>query len=722
LKIFRHFDADSSGSISRQELADVLQKLEPGTWNDDALDLLLTSVDTGADGAIQYEEFVAWLFAKEGNEIVKRSRELISRQMHLNSGQKKGGGGEGRQCGRRRQGKMFNLGSASEEERDNTELVRQAVARKGKLLHCASDRLRDDFETCLLAVRQYPTALEHCSARLQCDPRLVRAAVAKARNALQYASPELRDDPDLVRAALKKEGCALRWASVRLRGDRELVLLALAESSQALTYASEELKADKGFALQVYEKNPGVRLGVWSSELRDDPDVARAAFGENGQRSSNFSGASDRLRSDPDFVKWAVERKPEVIRIASPEMRDNVEVMRVVVTRDPQLFSQASMRARSDPELALAAVEGLPGNLGVVPDEQRRNAWLVKAAVSKDGAALKFALVELRDDEELVLSSVQNEGLALEHASSRLKDDQAIVHTAVSQNGKALEFASERLRDDLDIVKAAMGSDEAAVRFASSRVARDPSMREALRRVSPHSCGTTPITFRGMWNDVGGQSASTLWHFPLGLREGMPAHLLHSFSESYTGHIELRSSSQEHVVFGSVAVLEPPYARAVIEWERHVTCRSWHHYDRDSESEGCTGWTACAKSASLRWRNLTLASVKLEANGKFTVPEEALSLLKGLETEMPKVLLQVLRINEASAEGQVTAAFSGLSGDTLELAVSRGSSVELVAAELGKKRGIPASVRVLLVGKSGELLDPAHDFLDTAGSQRRLST
>jgi len=59
---FRSWDTDGNGVISSEELTQVLQRLVPG-FDGTAVEALLRSADVNRDGVVDYDEFVAWLFA-----------------------------------------------------------------------------------------------------------------------------------------------------------------------------------------------------------------------------------------------------------------------------------------------------------------------------------------------------------------------------------------------------------------------------------------------------------------------------------------------------------------------------------------------------------------------------------------------------------------------------------------------------------------------------------
>merc|ERR1719217_1006321 len=69
LEAFRRFDTNGDGVIEREELARVLQILDPVSWDDESVDTLMQCTDTNGDGKIQYEEFVHWIQSSDAFDI-----------------------------------------------------------------------------------------------------------------------------------------------------------------------------------------------------------------------------------------------------------------------------------------------------------------------------------------------------------------------------------------------------------------------------------------------------------------------------------------------------------------------------------------------------------------------------------------------------------------------------------------------------------------------------
>lgn len=61
LDIFKEWDSDSNGSISKEELRTAMKKVCTGRLTDEDIDKLLAEADKNGDGVIDYEEFLAFL-------------------------------------------------------------------------------------------------------------------------------------------------------------------------------------------------------------------------------------------------------------------------------------------------------------------------------------------------------------------------------------------------------------------------------------------------------------------------------------------------------------------------------------------------------------------------------------------------------------------------------------------------------------------------------------
>ena len=70
--------------------------------------------------------------------------------------------------------------------------------------------------------QQYDWSLRHASDELKNDREIVLEAVTSKGQVLKYASHELKNDREIVFAAVKSEAEALQYASEELRQDSDL--------------------------------------------------------------------------------------------------------------------------------------------------------------------------------------------------------------------------------------------------------------------------------------------------------------------------------------------------------------------------------------------------------------------------------------------------------------------------------------------------------------------
>ncbi|CAJ1350548.1 unnamed protein product [Effrenium voratum] len=65
IEVFKKFDTNSDGVISKEELTTLLTALGPDMFTGESLETLLAAMDSNNDGKVQYAEFVHWLTTEE---------------------------------------------------------------------------------------------------------------------------------------------------------------------------------------------------------------------------------------------------------------------------------------------------------------------------------------------------------------------------------------------------------------------------------------------------------------------------------------------------------------------------------------------------------------------------------------------------------------------------------------------------------------------------------
>jgi hypothetical protein len=211
-------------------------------------------------------------------------------------------------------------------DRDNAIL---AVSVCGPNLQFTSPQWQDDNEIAQIALGSSFISLNYLPERFKDDEAIMLAAVNDNSYFLNRASKRLRNDEELVIAAVKTSGKMLKWASADLKANKKVAEIAIKEDGLALEFVSEDLKADKEFVLLAVDVN-GDAVKFASATLQDDNDVALAAF---AKCRSAYTFLSPRLKyhglvdyiSGLNFAKWnfdffllAKRCSPQVDRFSRP--------------------------------------------------------------------------------------------------------------------------------------------------------------------------------------------------------------------------------------------------------------------------------------------------------------------------------------------------------------------------------------------------------------------
>jgi CxxC motif-containing protein len=161
---------------------------------------------------------------------------------------------------------------ASDELKNDREVVFAAVINDGSALRYASAELKNDREIVMAALKEDSYAFVSASEELKNDKEVVLAALKNRGDVMRYISEALKNDREIVIAALKVDASALQYASDELKNDREIVIAALKVDASALQYASDELKNDREFLLSIMDFSKDA-LKYASSQMRKDLQI-----------------------------------------------------------------------------------------------------------------------------------------------------------------------------------------------------------------------------------------------------------------------------------------------------------------------------------------------------------------------------------------------------------------------------------------------------------------
>jgi hypothetical protein len=222
------------------------------------------------------------------------------------------------------------------------------------------------------------------------DFDIVLAAVRRDGTALQFACPELKDDKDIVFAAVTNAGIALKFASNRLKNDMNISVAAIKNSHHSFSEVSPLLRIKKDFAVKAVEKNVSV-LGCLIPEIRYDEDVVLAAVTQDGRLLYH----SGELRSNQKIAIAAITQNAIAFMHASKELRNNrnfvLEALEANGLALRYVLEEFDKKYKNDKGVMLAAVRQNGLALRFAPKKFRGDRDVILAAVEENPDALQYA-------------------------------------------------------------------------------------------------------------------------------------------------------------------------------------------------------------------------------------------------------------------------------------------------------------------------------------------
>lgn len=197
--------------------------------------------------------------------------------------------------------------------------------------------------------------LEDLSPRLRSDREVVAAALHADGHALQHASEDLRADRDLVLTAVRENGLSLSHAAKELCGDEDVVLAAVKQNGMALQQSSPALRS-RPVLLAALANTPQAARFV-PRELLDDRDFVISATSFSRRI---FEKASFRLKRDLDVVLEVVDHDPDCFMFAAWELRCDRRSVLEVVSCAGCAIAHASPELKQDPEILAVAIANDP--------------------------------------------------------------------------------------------------------------------------------------------------------------------------------------------------------------------------------------------------------------------------------------------------------------------------------------------------------------------------
>eukprot|EP00434_Breviolum_minutum_P017569 symbB.v1.2.015505.t1/scaffold1160.1/size134679/14 len=215
------------------------------------------------------------------------------------------------------------LGCASEELKDDKELVRIAVASFGKALEFASKALKRDPDLADLAMATHPWIFVVLGKTLRNDPEQAKRAIDADPDLMRFCHQDLFKDAEFMEHCVQRCASLLRFRKTVLK--KEVYLQALQQDGLCLEFLQETLRQN------------GMALAFACEKLRHDVQIVSEAL-RNNERAIKFV-------SSKGVICQLVQERPSALKHAAWTFRDDVEVVNIAYASDTTCLIYAGTEA-----------------------------------------------------------------------------------------------------------------------------------------------------------------------------------------------------------------------------------------------------------------------------------------------------------------------------------------------------------------------------------------
>ena len=234
------------------------------------------------------------------------------------------------------------LGCASEELKDDKELVRIAVASFGKALEFASKALKRDPDLADLAMATHPWIFVVLGKTLRNDPEQAKRAIVADPDLMRFCHQDLFKDAEFMEHCVQRCASLLRFRKTVLK--KEVYLQALQQDGLCLEFLQEtppgQLRpvgcADPDLVETAVRQN-GMALAFACEKLRHDVQIVSEAL-RNNERAIKFV-------SSKGVICQLVQERPSALKHAAWTFRDDVEVVNIAYASDTTCLIYAGTEA-----------------------------------------------------------------------------------------------------------------------------------------------------------------------------------------------------------------------------------------------------------------------------------------------------------------------------------------------------------------------------------------
>ena len=346
--------------------------------------------------------------------------------------------------------------------------------------HVTAEFVRDGLKfinKSLEAVKNDGQALYYASEELRNDKEVVLQAVKTYGRALEFASNELKNDRQIVLESVKNNGLSLKYASEQLKNDREIIMIAVDNNKEIAKYLNKEILLDHEFLLFLYKDNDVIKNYLLTEQIeeafvqyaKNDFIIYRYLLKQMSQGNKEIDNYILKILNE---IKQKTVNKKEyettiidkyrtiaLETFKTSKIANNKKVMYGVLEIDPSLFEYLPQEDKDSKEIALKIIEFNSIYFMYLNEKLRADREVAYKSVKLNGSTLRYVSDELKNDRELVLEAIRQQGRFIEYASKELRGDKKLALESLKKDSHGFHYLSDTLKNDIDIVKFALEND-----------------------------------------------------------------------------------------------------------------------------------------------------------------------------------------------------------------------------------------------------------------------
>lgn len=349
---------------------------------------------------------------------------------------------------------ILKLVTLNEENRNNPDIVKEAIKLDGLALQYASEKLKNNPEIVLLAIEKNLDAFSFASKDLQNNKEFLLKILEKQPYCLQHMDEKFLNDSDIIYTSIlhSKSNAFYQLASVELKKDINFVLKLVKRSEAILKHLSKEWFNNELVTLTAVQYS-NTALEYFPDEIKNDFNHMLRYININPE---NMKYASEDLRNNIDFVRMVICRDGTQIKYASDNLKEDKSLVYSAVLNSYSALNHVDEKYKNDIDLMKIVVARSNSRNEImnsfIGDELKANIDFINYALCVSLEYISIASFDIQNDKDYILKLMKMNPSVYEHLNSNMRGDLDVNYLAMDYNYNYLDKADKSIKNNADFL------------------------------------------------------------------------------------------------------------------------------------------------------------------------------------------------------------------------------------------------------------------------------